>query len=200
MRLPATRLLALPTLLSLVLLPALGFAQAVPQPFPTPTNPDRSGQATRQGTPARPPSQSAPPPATAAPAPADTPAPEVVPTEATMGAPIYPKAQFIASYNAGQGQRYYLFGTAAAFADVVTFYRTALRQRGELVFEEPATHMFEIGRYREDTMAFPPGVTVKDYTWGNLGGYLNPKLGAQPARFPTIIQMVPVVAEGSGAR
>ena len=117
-----------------------------------------------------------------------------------MGAPIYPKAQFIASYNAGHGQRYYLFGTAATFAEVVNFYRTSLRQRGELVFEEPATHMFEVGRFREETMAFPPGVTVKDYTWGNLGGYANPKAGAQPARFPTLIQMVPVVAEGSGAR
>jgi hypothetical protein len=186
--------------MSLVLLPALSTAQAVPQPFPKPSNPDRNGQT----TPVRPPAPNAPPPTTAPPppaaAPADAPAPEVVPSEATMGAPIYPKAQFIASYNAGQGQRYYLFGTAAAFAEVVNFYRTALRQRGELVFEEPATHMFEVGRYREETMAFPPGVTVKDYTWGNLGGYLNPKLGAQPAKFPTIIQMVPVVTEGSGAR
>ena len=51
--------------------------------------------------------------------------------------------------------------------------------------------MFEIGRFREETMAFPPGVTVKDYTWGNLKGYLNPKPGAQPERFPTVIQMVP---------
>jgi hypothetical protein len=198
MRLPAPRLLALPTLLSLVLLPALSFAQAVPQPFPKPT--ERNGQ---QTTPTRPASPGAPPattpPATAAPA-AAAPAPEGVPSEATMGAPIFPKAQFIASYNAGQGQRYYLFGTAATYAEVVNFYRTALRQRGEVVFEEPATHMFEIGRFREETMAFPPGVTVKDYTWGNLGGYLNPKLGAQPARFPTVIQMVPVVTEGSGAR
>ena len=117
-----------------------------------------------------------------------------------MGAPIYPKATFIASYNAGQGQRYYLFGTTSAFTEVVTFYRTALRQRGELVFEEPATHMFEVGRYREETMAFPPGVTVKDFMWGNLGGFPNPKLGAQPAKFATVIQMVPVVSEGSGTR
>ena len=26
--------------------------------------------------------------------------------------------------------------------------------------------MFEVGRFREETMAFPPGVTVKDWTWG----------------------------------
>ena len=185
--------------MTLVLRPAPAAAQAVPQPFPQPSNPDRGSQT----APVRPSPTPAPPttapPRTAA-APADTPAPEVVPSEATMGAPIYPKAQFIASYNAGQGQRYYLFGTAATYAEVVNFYRTALRQRGEVVFEEPATHMFEVGRYREETMAFPPGVTVKDYTWGNLGGYMNPKLGAQPAKFPTIIQMVPVVTEGTGAR
>ena len=45
------------------------------------------------------------------------------------------------------------------------------------------------------TMAFPPGVTVKDYTWGGSQGYLNPKRGAEPARFRTIIQIVPVVQE-----
>jgi hypothetical protein len=67
-----------------------------------------------------------------------------------------------------------------------------LKQRGELVFEAPAIHMFEIGRFREETMAFPPSVTVKDYTWGGSQGYLNPKRGAKPARFSTIIQIVPV--------
>ena len=40
-------------------------------------------------------------------------------------------------------------------------------------------------------MAFPPGVTVKDWTWGGSQGYPNPKLGAQPQRFPTIIMIVP---------
>jgi hypothetical protein len=51
--------------------------------------------------------------------------------------------------------------------------------------------MFETGRFREETMAFPPSVTVKDYTWGGSQGYLNPKRGAKPARFVTIIQIVP---------
>ena len=60
------------------------------------------------------------------------------------------------------------------------------------MFDAPATHMFEVGRFREESMAFPPGVTVKDYTWGGAGGYLNPKAGAQPERFPTIIQIVAV--------
>ena len=52
--------------------------------------------------------------------------------------------------------------------------------------------MFETGRFREETMAFPPSVTVKDYTWGGSLGYLNPKPNATPARFKTIIQIVPV--------
>lgn len=105
--------------------------------------------------------------------------------------PIYPAAQFVTSYDAGRGQRYFLFGTNAPFADIVAFYRTRLKQRGELVYEEPPVHMFEVGRFREETMAFPPGVTVKDYTWGGSLGYLNPKRGAEPARFKTIIQIVP---------
>ena len=54
--------------------------------------------------------------------------------------------------------------------------------------------MFEVGRFREETMAFPPGVTVKDYALGRVAGYLNPKRGAEPARFQTIIQIVPAPA------
>ncbi len=113
------------------------------------------------------------------------------PTEASLGVAIYPSAEFITSYDAGQGQRYYLFGTNASFADVVTYYKGVLKDRGDLVFEEPPVHQFDIGRFREESMAFPPSVTVKDYTWGGMQGYLNPKPGAQPVRFRTIIQIVP---------
>jgi hypothetical protein len=45
--------------------------------------------------------------------------------------------------------------------------------------------------YRDETMAFPPSVTVKDWTSGGSPGYPNPKPGAQPSRFPTIIMIVP---------
>ena len=105
--------------------------------------------------------------------------------------PIYPSSQFLASYDAGRNQRYFLFGTAASFNEMVSYYRNVLKQRGEIVFEEPLTHIFEVGRYREETMAFPPSVTIKDYTWGGSAGYINPKTGAEPARFPTVIQIVP---------
>jgi hypothetical protein len=84
-----------------------------------------------------------------------------------------------------------MFGTTAPFADTVAYYRTQTRERGTLVFEEPPTHMFEVGRFRDETMAFPPSVTVKDWTFGGSRGYPNPQRGAQPERFPTIIVIVP---------
>ena len=106
--------------------------------------------------------------------------------------PIYPGAQFLASYDAGRGQRYYIFGSASGFLELVAFYRNALKQKGELVFDLPATHEFDVGKFREEAMAFPPGVTIKDYQSDISQGYPNPKPGGQPARFPTVIQIVPV--------
>ena len=126
-------------------------------------------------------------PRTPSPAAADP----TTPTEATLGLPIYPAARFIASYDAGRAQRYYIFGSTASFADLVTYYRTQLKEKGNLVFEEPPTHMFEVGKFNNDTMAFPPGVTIKDWTAGGSTGYRNPKPGAEPARFPSIIMIVP---------
>ncbi len=126
-----------------------------------------------------------------APAPA---APEQAPTEDGLGVPLYPAMEFLGSFDAGSRQRYYLFGINAPFADVVSWYKTALKQRGELVFDEPATHMFDIGKYREETMAFPPSITVKDYTWGGMAGYPNPKPKGEPERFRTVVQIVPIPA------
>ena len=177
----------------MTLLAALTFAQT-PQPFPQPGS--------RANQPARP---AAPPPATAttpapqqpaSPPPAPVAAPagtgEAAPTEASLGVSIFPNAQFIASYNAGRGQRYYLFGTAASFVDLVNYYRTTLKQSGELTYEVPATHEFDIGKFDEDRMAFPSGVVIKDFQSDVSQGYPNPKPGGQPARFPTVIQIVPV--------
>lgn len=120
------------------------------------------------------------------------------PTEQMLGIPLYPGSQFIASYDAGRGQRFYLYGTTAGFAEIVAYYRTVLKQRGELTYETPPIHMFDVGRFREETMAFPPGVTVKDYTWGGSVGYLNPKRGAQPTHFRTIVQIVPAPLQAIG--
>ncbi len=108
-----------------------------------------------------------------------------------LGAPIYPSAVFLTSYDAGRGQRFYLFGVNAPYVDMVTFYRTVLKNRGDELFQAPPTHQFETVRFRDETVAFPPSVTIKDYTYGGSAGYPNPKKGATPERFPTIIQIVP---------
>jgi hypothetical protein len=193
--------MAVVTLLLLAVL--TGQQPPAPQPFPRP-----GGQPARPAptTPAAPaPAPPAPaPPAPAAPAPAAPASTAAVPAQATadgaptqavLGLPIYPGAQFLASYDAGRGQRYFLFGSAATFVDVVTFYRTAFKQRGELIFDAPATHEFDVGRFREETMAFPPGVTVKDFQSQLSQGYPNPQPGGQPAQFPTVIQIVPAAPE-----
>jgi len=175
------RLQSLKAIVWTVLLTAATAAAQTPQPFPRPGT---------QPAPAPPaaPRPAAPPPIAAPPAARVDPA---TPTEATLGFPIYPGAQFIASYDAGRAQRYYLFGSAAAFNDLLTYYRTVLKEKGNLVFQDPPTHMFEIGKFSDETMAFPPGVTIKDFTAGGSPGYPNPKAGAQPARFPSIIMIVP---------
>ena len=173
----------------------LHLSAQVPQPFPGRQNPPKP-------TPA-PPKPATPSPAPASPA---VPAPpveakpvepkQVAPTEAVLGFPIYPAAQFIATYDAGHGQQYHIFGSEQPFATLVKYYQSALKTRGTLVFEAPAIHVFEVGRFREETMAYPPGVTIKDYTWNNSAGYLNPKKGGTPARFPSIIQIVPAPPGG----
>lgn len=153
----------------------------VPAPFPRPGQPAAPQP--------QPPAVAVPQPQPVQPGAAAT--PDGAPTEITLGAPIYPSAQFLESYDAGRGQRFYIFGSQSEFLQIVAFYKTMLKQKGELIFEEPPMQMFELGRFREETMAFAPGVTVKDYTWNGSEGYVNPKRGATPPRFKTIIQIVP---------
>jgi hypothetical protein len=165
-------MVAAPLLVGLLLAAQAG--QPVPQPFPKP------GAPTTQAPPAQPQK-----PVAAAESSA-----EETPTEATLGVTIYPGAQFLGSFNAGRNQRFYLFGSSAEFTVLVTYYRTLLKQRGDLVYEVPATHQFDVGRFDNNTMAFPPGVTIKDFQSELSQGYPNPKPGGQPARFPTVIQIV----------
>jgi hypothetical protein len=164
--------------LLLIIIGALALASAAaaqtPVPFPKP-------------------GQSAPaPPKTPPPTTPPAPRPAGEPTQEMLGAQVYPGAQYIASYDAGgAGQRFHLYGTNDPYVEIVAFYKKLLRKNGDELFNSPGVHMFETARYREESMAFPPSVTVKDYSWGGSGGYLNPKRGAQPARFRTIIQIVP---------
>lgn len=178
---------------------AAAAAAQTPQPFPRPGEqparaplPPRT-PGTAGETPAEP--VATPDARTAQTPPAATPAAAAVPgapTEAELGVPLYPTAQYLVSYDAGLGQRYYLFGTATAYADIVQYYRNILRSRGNEVFESPRVHVFEMGRFREQTMAFPPSVTVKDHAEGPGGGYLHVPAQGAATRYPTIIQVVPV--------
>jgi hypothetical protein len=176
---------------------ALGASSAAaqtPQPFP------RAGEAPTATAPAVRTAPASPAQASQPVGQLTAPVAQTAPaTQADPGAPkpedvvfaVYPAAQFLGSFDAGRSQRYFLYGTTAAFQDVVAYYRTQLSDKGDTVFREPPTHVFEVGRFREDTMAFPPGVTVKDWTWGGSQGYPNPKAAAQPARYPTVIMIVP---------
>ena len=154
----------------------------VPKPFPGAPAPRPTQPAPQE--PAKPAPPPATPPAKAAPAQPDV----------NLGVTMYPGAQFLGSYDAGRGQKFYIFGTTASFPAIVAFYREILKERGDLVFDAPATHVFDIGRFREDTMAFPPSVTIKDFQSEVSQGYPNPKPGGTPARFPTIIQIIPAPA------
>ena len=146
--------------------------QPVPRPFPTPADPGEARS--------RPPQPTIPSDPTTPPAEA--------PTEATLGAPVYPASEYIASYDAGRGQRFYLFGTNQSFGEMVRYYTAVLDDGGDRVFNAPATHQFETARFRDERMDYRPSVTVKDYTWNGSAGYLNPKIGAEPERFITVIQ------------
>ena len=160
----------------LAAIPALalpGQRQPGPRPFPTPG-----------AAPAR------PAPATAGEAAAPRPAGEAdAPAAAALGAPVYPSARYVTSYDAGRGQRFHLFGTSASFADIVRYYSVVLDERGRRVYDAPPIHQFETARFRDDRMDFRPSVTIKDYTWNGSAGYLNPAPGAEPAAFATIIQI-----------
>ena len=83
-------------------------AAQTPQPFPRPGS--QKVAPPQQPPPATP--SAVAPPATAA-------GQNDLPTEATLGVQIYPGAEFLASFDAGKGQRYYLFGTNTPFADIV---------------------------------------------------------------------------------
>lgn len=153
----------------------------VPKPFPQPGQPPVTPPAATQ--PAVPPAA----------APQATATPDGTPTAATLGAPIYPTSAFLESFDAGRGQRYYLFGTNAAFTEIVGYYKTILKNGGRTIFEAPAMQQWELGKFQEQTMAYPPSIVVKDYSWGGSAGYLFVD-GTKEKRFKTIIQIVPLSA------
>ena len=168
-----------------VLPPQPGTTAQPARPQPVPRTPATIGTSPAPAAPA----PAAPTPAVTAPATAATAA--AAPSEAELGAPVYPTAAYLGSFDAGLGQRYYLFGTTATYSQVIAFYRGALKTRGEEVFDVPAIWSFEIGRYREQSMAYPPSVTVRDHASGPGGGYLHASGRPEGQRYATVIQIVP---------
>ena len=167
----------------------------VPKPFPQPSQPGTPPPASAK--PAAPPVVQAPAPApTSAPITATPPSapasPLAQPTAADLHVQVYPNAEFLESLDAGRGQRYYLFGTNAPYADVVTFYKRALQTGGRELFKTPAMQQFDLPdvKFQDDTMAFVPSVVVKDYTWNGSQGYPFVS-GTTEMRFRTVIQIVP---------
>ena len=104
--------------------------------------------------------------------------------------PIYPASQFLEVIDAGKGQQFHLYGTDAAFADIVAYYKGVLKNSGRVLFQAPAMYQFDLGKYQEETMAYPPSVVIKDYVWNGSEGYLHVS-GNTSKRYKTIIQIVP---------
>ena len=121
-------------------------------------------------------------------------APAATTSESPIAAPLYPAAQFLEVIDAGKGQQFHLYGTDAPFAEIVAYYKTTLKNGGRVLFQAPAMHQFDLGRYQEDTMAYPPSVVIKDYTWNGSEGYLHIS-GTAGKRYKTIIQIVPAGAK-----
>lgn len=170
----------------------VAFAQTapVPRPFPGSTTAP-AGTTTTKPAPPEAAAPAASQPAAAEPAaPVPAPASPAAAAPDVAGVPIYPSAEYLETFDAGSGQRYVLYGTNLPYADTVAYYRTVLKNGGRELYRAPATHQFDIGRFQEDRMAFPPGVVVKDYTWNNSAGYLFVS-GTTEKRYKTIIQIVP---------
>ena len=99
---------------------------------------------------------------------------------------------FLASYDAGRGQRYYLFGTNAGFLEIVNYYRTALKQKGELVYEEPRRPPVRHRQVQGRDDGVPAERDGEGLHVGRLRRLPQSEARRQPARFKTIIQIVPV--------
>jgi len=177
--------------------PPPGQTQTPPVPKPFPGSNPNSGQPPAKPTPppAQTPDKPAVPPQTPPVQPAANAAPAGTPNDASLGVKIFPGATFLESFDAGRGQRLYLFGTNAPYLDVVTFYKRELRGGVEL-FRAPPMLQFELPgvKFQKETMAYPPSVTVKDYSWSGVSGELKEGYvfvdGTTAKRFLTIIQIV----------
>ena len=105
------------------------------------------------------------------------------------GIPIYPGAELLSSFDTGRGQWVFTLGTDMPYSDIVAYYKNQIRSSGTEVFRTPLIHQFDLGQFRADTMAYRPGVVVKDYS-ADTQGYLHVS-GTTEKRYRTVIQIVP---------
>ncbi|HVZ21317.1 MAG TPA: hypothetical protein VG871_09665 [Vicinamibacterales bacterium] len=170
-----------------------GQAQTTPVPRPFPGSGSPSAPTAPSGRGNTPPPQT--PPATSQPPtepPATPPAAGSGSSQAPMlpsTVPVYPSADYLDSFDAGAGQRYYVYGTNLPYADLVAYYRTVLKNGGRELYKTPGMWQFDLGRF-QDNMAYPPSIVVKDYFSENSPGYLFVS-GTSEKRYRTIIQIVP---------
>ena len=159
------------------------FAQATtpvpkPAPFPGTTPPPSTGKpAPQTGKPAS--------PTTAIPQDGSAVDPHLA------GVPIYPGAELLSSFDAGRGQFVFTFGTDMPYSDIVAYYKTQLRSSGTEIFRTPLMQQFDLGQFRAETMAYRPGIVVKDYSASDSAGYLHVS-GTTEKRYRTVIQIVPL--------
>ena len=149
-----------------------------PKPFPNSSTGDPPKPATTPQSPAT--------------EPLPTPPPAGTPTVQDLnGTPVYPGAEYLDSFDAGRGQRYYVYGTNTPYPDIVVYYKNVLKNSSNReIFRAPLMHQFDLGRFSEESMAYPPSVVVKDYSWNESQGYLV-VTGTTEKRFKTVIQIVP---------
>lgn len=188
------RLTLVLTMTALAVTTTLAQSVPVPRPFPGAGAPP-SGTSTPRTPPAAPPPAPTPaPPVETTPQPIATPAPPAAASGPEIpGVPLYPTAEFLDTIDAGSGQQYYLYGTHAPYRDIVNYYRTVLRNSGREIYRSPGVYQFDLGRFNESRMAYPPSVVVKDYAESNPSGFLFVS-GTTETRFQTIIQIVPAEA------
>lgn len=173
-------------------------AQSAPPPAQTP--PPATQTPTPTPTPPRPapfPGASQPPASTAAPA---ATAPAQTGGSPNLGAidprlalvPGYPGAEYLESFDAGKGQRLFVFGTNDPYARVVAFYKSQFKKTGEEVSRAPGIQQFDLGAFDSTGMAQRPSVIVKDYAWPQPTDYYIHVAGTAEKHFTTLIQIIPV--------
>ncbi len=108
------------------------------------------------------------------------------------GVPPYQGAEFLGSFDAGRGQRLFVFGTNDDYAEVVRVYKTLFRKSGVEVSRTPRIQQFDFDRASFDSNTQQrPSVLVKDYAWPQPTDAYVHVAGTVEKRFRTLIQVIP---------